>query len=109
MTRSVLFDKKRKMEAKKAGRAEAKTLRLWFRSKYNLAPTDPRYLAATDQEIETEYWAYQYKDNKVQDEIEDDDFDLAAVEAQMEREAIEAEAARLQAKNVDDWEDVDLG
>lgn len=30
---------------------QAISLRYWFRRKYNLAPTDPRYLEMTDEEI----------------------------------------------------------
>ena len=30
-------------------------LRAWFRRKYNLPPTDPRFLAMTDEEIMLEY------------------------------------------------------
>jgi hypothetical protein len=58
-----------------------------------LAPTDPRFLDATPEQIETEYWAYQYRDNKVQEEIEDDDFNLEAVLAEIEN-------------NPGEWEDV---
>lgn len=34
---------------------EATSLRFWFRNKYNLPPTDPRYLNMTDEDIALEY------------------------------------------------------
>lgn len=34
---------------------QANSLRFWFRQQYALAPTDPRYLAMTDEEIGLEY------------------------------------------------------
>ena len=85
----------------------ANSYELWFRNKYCLAPTDSRFLSATQEQIETEYWAYQYQDNKVQDEIEDEDFDLAAVLADFEQQA---NAARPPLNVTDDdWEEVTLG
>ena len=120
MTRSCRFDRNRTRVAKKAGRELANTHRLWFRNKYNLAPTDERYLRATDEAIETEYWAYQYQANKVQEEIVDDDFDLAAVTdgfaqigeelaALKRRAALTKPAANKPATPVDDWEDINIG
>lgn len=69
----------------------ATSLEFWFRRKYQLAPTDPRFLALTTDEIETEYWAHFYHENDGKDEVEDEDFDL------------EAEIARM---NSEDWEEV---
>jgi hypothetical protein len=93
--------------AKRRGRELANSYELWFRNKYQLAPTDPRFLSATSEEIETEYWAYQYQDNKVQDEIEDENFDLAAVLAEFEKEA--NGAVSVGTATDDDWEEVKLG
>jgi len=80
---------------------------LWFRDKYCLAPTDPRYLAATDELIETEWWAYQYQAGKVQEEYVDEGFDADTYAAEIEQEAVERERAAAAVTN--DWEDVDLG
>lgn len=66
---------------------------MWFRRRFNLPPNDTRYLALTDEEIETEYWAHRYADNPVTDAAEDDDFDLDEILAQA---------------GDDDWEEVDL-
>lgn len=71
----------------------AKTLAFWFRRKYQLPPTDLRFLAMTQEALAAEYWAHYYVENKVADEVEDDEFDL------------EAELSRMQA---DDWEDINL-
>jgi len=105
-TRSSPFDRNRRKLAKRRGRELANSYELWFRNKYQLAPTDPRFLSATAEEIEAEYWAYQYQDNKVQDEIEDEDFDLAAVLAEFEEQA--GAVPPVDATD-DDWEEVTLG
>lgn len=115
MTRSAPFDRNRTRLAKRAGREQAHTHQLWFRNKYNLAPTDARYLRATEEQIEAEYWAYQYQANPVREEVEDEDFDLDAVVAGFEQPGGELAAlkrrAALQhpAPAVDDWEEVHLG
>lgn len=36
---------------------ESKSLRFWFRQRYNLAPTDRRFLSMTDDDIRLEYEA----------------------------------------------------
>ena len=69
----------------------AKSLEFWFRKKYNLPPTDPRFLDATVEDMETDFWAHQYSENSPKEEVEDDNFDL------------DAEIAAMAA---DDWEDV---
>ena len=58
----------------------------------------------TDEDIEAEYWAYQYQAGKVTDDIEADyDFDMAAEVARIEAEAERGRPVPA----VDDWEDVD--
>lgn len=99
----------------------ANTFSLWFRRKYNLAPTDPRYLSATPEDIEAEYWAYQYEENKVKEEFEDFEFDLEEEQRKIAERAAAAEAAALEAapspaapaesldfSGDDDWEEIDL-
>lgn len=34
-------------------------MRTWYRVRYNLPPTDPRYLDLTDEDIQLEYWTIQ--------------------------------------------------
>lgn len=73
----------------------ADTYEFRFRKRYNLPPTDPRYLAATIEEIITDYWAHAHVDDpKLRNELVSDDYDaqLAALEAEIMAEA-EAEAA----------------
>lgn len=72
----------------------ATSLEFWFRRKYSLPPSDPRFLALTTEDIEAEYWAWYYAENNRGEEVEDDDFDL------------DEEIARM---NNDDWEEVNLG
>lgn len=67
-------------------------------------------MAATQEQIETEYWAYQYQEGKVGEEIEDEEFNQDEILAQYEREAEEAAAAAAKRIPVvpkdDDFEEV---
>lgn len=46
--------------------------------------TDPRFLDATVEEMMTDIWAHRFKnDPKLLDEIEDEDFDLDSVAAEI--------------------------
>ena len=76
---------------KKTAKKLYKTFGYWFRNHYRLPPTDPRYLDMTPEEIEIEYWAWNYLQNGVGDEIETDGYNTDDVLAAMES---------------DDWEDV---
>jgi hypothetical protein len=51
-----------------------------------------------------EYWAHQYAEKGIQDEVEDEDFDMAA---EVERINAEAEAAAAQIPP-EEWELIDL-
>jgi hypothetical protein len=84
--------------AKINGRQAAQTIAFWFRRKYNLAPTDPRYLDATLEQMETEYWAHHYYENPAKEESEDDDFSLEA-------ELRDADAIAA-SSDPNDWEDI---
>lgn len=60
-------------------------MQFWFRQKYQLPPTDPRFLALTPEDIEVEYWAHQYFEKPDSaEEFEDDDFDVDAIMAAAE-------------------------
>lgn len=61
----------------------AKGLEFWFRRRYNLAPTDPRFLDVTIEQIETDFWAHTYFDKPPGDELEDEDFDVDEIMKQM--------------------------
>lgn len=74
--------------ARKAGRDMANTFEFGWRRRYNLAPTDERYLDATHTQIMTDLWAHHYADQKDKGEseemIEDEDFNLDAIKAAAE-------------------------
>lgn len=76
----------------------AQTLEFWFRRKYNLTRSDPRFLAATLDEMYEDYWAHRItEDPKALDEVTDDDFDIDEVTAAMERDDwIEVTSGRYQ-------------
>lgn len=66
--------------------AQFQTMEFWLRRKYNLLPTDPRWLEMSPEDVEAEYLAHQYAEHGVPNEIEDEDFDehMAELEAQLE-------------------------
>lgn len=70
----------------------------WFRQHYQLAPTDPRFLDCTDDDIEVDFWAHHLdaeaaKHGEAVEEFDDDDFDLKEVLSEL---------------GDDDWEDIEL-
>ena len=72
-----------------------------FRCRYNLPPTDPRFLDATVEEVVVDYWAHHFRDNPQQAFAEDESFDPDAVAAQWEAE--DADDGDLP----DDFEDIE--
>ncbi|BCP56318.1 hypothetical protein K32_49350 [Kaistia sp. 32K] len=84
-TRRTPFDANMHKVAKRNAKERAKTTEFWFRRKYNLTSTDPRFLDATLEEMITDYWAHTFLDDpKALEEIEDEDFDMDAELAKME-------------------------
>lgn len=66
------------------GLALADTYEFRFRRRYNLPPTDPRFLAATIEDMTVDYWAHAHLDDpklREQDMTEDYEGQLAAMEA----------------------------
>jgi len=63
------------------GKDLAGSLEFWFRRKYGLASTDPRYLEASREDMLTDWWAHQYLENpKLDDQaVVDEDFDQEAL------------------------------
>lgn len=53
----------------------AGTVALWFRRKYSLPPSDPRFLDMTELDMLTDYWAHYYADRPNEHEAENEDFD----------------------------------
>lgn len=69
-------------------------MEFWFRKKYSLPATDPRFLEMTVEDMLADYWAHHYYDNpKAQETVEDEDFDLN-------------DQLRQLGDDPDDWEDV---
>ena len=58
--RRLIFDASLERDAKDAAKEAAATIRFWFRRKYNLPPTDDRYLNMTEAEMLTDYWSHYY-------------------------------------------------
>lgn len=91
---------------------EAKSLRYWYRKKYNLPSTDPRYLEMTDIEIEAEYLMAQY--TTVLDEGREpslDEFETVEVDKALEDWANEDDELLDVLKSRDDtgsWEEVNF-
>jgi hypothetical protein len=79
-------------EAKRRGKTQATTVEFWFRKKYGLTPTDPRFLSMTVEDMLTDYWAHHYYDNPEKEEFDNPDFDK--------------EVELFMGDNVDDWEDL---
>lgn len=109
------FDLNVMREAKQLGRELQNSLDLWYRRTFNLTVNDPRFLNTTRKERLTDYWAWQYADNpKLLDAVEDESFDLEAIQAEWAEDAGEAadiytphaQSKEIDPDEVDDWEDV---
>lgn len=62
--------------AKEEGARRVKTVEFWYRRKYNLPASDPRFLEVTAEEMLADYYAHLFHDNpKELETVEDDDFD----------------------------------
>lgn len=62
--------------AKAEAKERYKSIEFWYRRKYNLPKTDPRFLDATVDEMLADYYAHTFFDDpKAAEVIEDDDFD----------------------------------
>jgi hypothetical protein len=82
------------------------TLAFAFRRRYNLPPTDPRFLDATTEEMVLDYWAHRHADdpnlrNEIIAEGYDDD-----LEAMMAESIAKEEAAIRKADRDNDWEEI---
>ena len=86
--RRLPFEKALWRDARSAGAALADTYGFAYRRRYNLPPTDPRYLNSTLSEIVADYWAHRFWDDpKLKaEEVHDPDFEanLAAFTAMAE-------------------------
>lgn len=97
--RRLIFDASLDADAREIGKEDSKTIRFWFRRKYGLTVTDPRYLDMTEAGMLEDYWAHYYYD-KPEEEFEAVTDDYDAEVARMEAEA---------APPPDDLEDISNG
>jgi hypothetical protein len=98
--RSFDFERDLWDAARDRGLALSKTVEFIFRRRYNLPPTDPRFLDATLEDMLVDHWAHRHTDDpKLRDEIVAEGYeeDLAAMEAEML-------AQQAASKPADDWE-----
>ncbi|HHA3594134.1 TPA: hypothetical protein ACODIZ_003661 [Salmonella enterica subsp. enterica serovar Newport] len=88
---------------------------LWYRRTFRLTANDPLFLNTTLEERLIDYWAWQYAENpKLLDTIEDEGFDLEAIQAVWADEAGEdadiyvppAQPKAVDPEDIDDWEDM---
>ncbi len=111
-TRKTDFADNLRKTARDRGLQLSQTFGFAFRRRYNLPPTDPRWLNATIEDVYLDVWAHAHVDNpKLRDEIFSTNFEEDY--AEMEREALAMEAAqdaadRAKAEKMapDDWEEV---
>ena len=81
------------MEAQSRAREILNTYDFAFRRRYNLPPTDPRYLNATREEMAADYWAHWYFEHPDDrgETFEDPDFDLEELKRKSESGELEWE------------------
>lgn len=74
--------------ARDRGKAQSQGIEFWFRRKYGLTIHDPRYLAASREDMLTDWWAYQYLENPNLDSqaVVDDDFDQDEIIRKLEED-----------------------
>lgn len=97
------FAEELRLNARDYGFELSETYEFHFRRRYNLPPSDPRFLDATREEIVIDYWAHAVLDNpKLREETVNPDFenDVAAFEAMLAASKPKDEAATAAA----DWE-----
>ena len=83
--RKLIFGASLERDAKDAARDESRTVRFWFRRKYNLLASDDRYLDMTEAAMLTDYWAHYYYD-KPEGEFEGGTDNFDEEQAQMDAE-----------------------
>jgi len=82
-----------KARGRQQGKALSQSLEWWWRNRWGLSATDPRYLEATIEEMAVDYWATRYA---AEPSLDDHEFDNPDFDADVD--------AMLQAD--EDWEEV---
>ena len=81
------FAQDESQRAQVSGLALSETIQFRWRRRYNLAPTDPRYLDMTFSGLVQDFWAHLHVDDpKLRDRLGDDDFDATLRELGIETE-----------------------
>ena len=82
-----------------------------FRRRYRLAPTDPRYLEATLEEMWTDVWAWRFEENpKLLDEDIDPNFNPDAVADEIPDLPVPVpDGGTMLVSGIDDFEDLERG
>lgn len=94
---------------KRRALALSQTVEWWYRDRYRLPETDPRFLEATHDQMMVDMWADLYRRRRVSGEggedgvLEDPDFDLQAVIAEHRRKLANAGEAEQGWDEVDSW------
>ncbi len=71
------FAQEQKKHLKRIASQQSKSVEWWFRDRYKLAPTDPRFLDMTRNGMVLEYWTAHYASMPAASfEADDPDFDL---------------------------------
>lgn len=107
MTRSALFAEARSQWAKAEAEQRYNSIEFWYRKKYSLPATDPRFLDATLDEMLADFWAHCYSDDPklIENVAEDDEFDPDEVARRIGFDE-PAPVKDGDVANVDDWEDL---
>ena len=90
---------------------QSQSYKYWFRKKYNLPPTDPRYLMMTQRDIVKEYWTDKFdgvaqKGHQPTIDYFDTDFVDNAIEKWDREDGDLYEFQRLKS-DPDEWEEVE--
>lgn len=82
-TRRRPFAERLSRNARAWGLELSETVEFHFRRRYNLSPTDPRFLDAGQDDMLIDWWAHRFLDDpRLKDEVVNPDFDaeIAALE-----------------------------
>ena len=96
-------------DIKRKARQQAGSLQWWFRDRYRLPPNDPRFLALSTDDLALEFWTAYYAESAAKGEAisfedEDDEYDLAAIEAALEARERQADQAAMNDPDPEQWE-----
>lgn len=106
------FEREVHAKGRDLGLALSQTIEFVFRRRYNLPPTDPRFLDATIEDMVNDYWAHRHTDDPalrnevIAEGFEEDAEEMLAESVAKETAALETERRAIEAIPEDDWEDI---